>query len=112
MSTSVDRLEALAVDVSCTEDALCVTLTDGRTVSTPLAWFPRLLRATAKQRAKWEFIGGGIGIHWDAIDEDISVASLLQPENFMRRPDKPPMPDQRAMTSRSAPQKKRAARSR
>src|SRR5438874_8250398 len=84
MNTSVDRSEAIAVEVACTDDALSVTLSDGRKVSVPLAWFPRLLAATPKQRAKWEFIGGGIGIHWPAIDEDISIASLLQPENFMR----------------------------
>jgi hypothetical protein len=53
-------------------------------VSVPLEWFPRLLNATRRQRKQWEPIGGGIGIHWDAIDEDISVASLLQPERFMR----------------------------
>lgn len=87
--TSVDKAEALAVEVSCTNDALSVALTDGRTIAVPLAWFPRLLRATRKQRADWEFIGGGIGIHWEAIDEDISIASLLQPENFMRLPCQP-----------------------
>ena len=81
-----ERSEALAVDVSCTTHTLSVILTDGRTISVPLAWFPRLLEATPKQRAEWELIGGGIGIHWEAIDEDISVASLLQPENFMRLP--------------------------
>ena len=74
----------LAVDVSCSAHALDVTLADGRTISAPLAWFSRLLEATPYQRAKWELIGGGIGIHWEAIDEDISIASLLQPENFMR----------------------------
>jgi hypothetical protein len=84
MSILADKAEAVAVDVSCSDEALRVTLGDGRTVSAPLAWFPRLLVATQKQRAKWEFIGGGIGIHWPAIDEDISIASLLQPENFMR----------------------------
>ncbi|MGA3078939.1 MAG: DUF2442 domain-containing protein [Bryobacteraceae bacterium] len=46
-------------------------------------------RASERERSDWELIGGGIGIHWDAIDEDISVASLLRPENFMRLPDKP-----------------------
>ncbi|MCW5983176.1 MAG: DUF2442 domain-containing protein [Bryobacteraceae bacterium] len=76
-----------AVEVSCTADALKVVLTDGRVVSVPLAWFPRLLAATPKQRAEWELIGGGIGIHWETIDEDILVASLLQPENFMRLPN-------------------------
>jgi len=73
--------------VSCTSDTLLVLLSDGRTVSAPLAWFPRLLAATPKERANWEPIGGGIGIHWETIDEDISVASLLHPENFMRLPN-------------------------
>jgi hypothetical protein len=88
MNTSVENARALAVDVSCSNDSLSVVLADGRTISVPLAWFPRLLEATPKQRAKWEFIGGGIGIHWEPVDEDISVASLLQPENFMRLPNK------------------------
>lgn len=87
MSTLVERAEALAVAVSCTQDTLTVVLSDGREISAPLAWFPRLLEATAKQRRGWELIGGGVGIHWEAVDEDISVASLLQPENFMRMPN-------------------------
>jgi len=98
MSTLVERAEALAVNVSCTDDDLSVALSDGRTVAVPLAWFPRLAGASAKQRADWELIGGGVGIHWEAVDEDISVASLLQPENFMRLPDKalqPASPAQR-----------------
>ena len=89
MSTLADRADALAVDVTCTKDALSVTLTDGRTVTVPLEWFPRLLRATPRQRAEWELIGGGIGVHWESVDEDISVASLLQPGNFMRLAEKP-----------------------
>ncbi|MBI5411308.1 MAG: DUF2442 domain-containing protein [Nitrospirae bacterium] len=88
MSTLVATAEVTAVDMSCTSHTLNVVLSDGRTVSVPLAWFPRLLAATPKQRAQWEMIGGGIGIHWDAVDEDISVASLLQPEKFMRLPNK------------------------
>ncbi|HEV2495253.1 MAG TPA: DUF2442 domain-containing protein [Terriglobia bacterium] len=88
MSTLVEKAEALAMDVACTEDELRVVLSDGRTVAVPLAWFPRLAGASAKQRADWELIGGGVGIHWEAVDEDISVASLLQPGNFMRLPDK------------------------
>jgi len=84
MSTLPRRSEALAVDVSCTDDELTVFLADGRTVSAPVAWFPRLPAAARKQRDDWELIGGGIGIHWESIDEDISVASLLQPENFVR----------------------------
>jgi hypothetical protein len=86
MGTLVERSEALAVEVSCTNDTVTAVLSDGRTISAPLAWFPRLLGATATQRAKWELIGGGIGIHWEAVDEDISVASMLQPQNFMRLP--------------------------
>ena len=84
MPTSVESGEALAVDVSSSDDSLTVVLDDGRTVSVPLVWFPRLLAATPQQRRDWEPIGGGIGIHWEAIDEDISVASLLQPDKFMR----------------------------
>ena len=88
MSILVESGEVTATEVACTADALNVVLADGRTVSVPLAWFPRLLDATAKQRADWELIGGGIGIHWEGIDEDILVASLLQPENYMRLPNK------------------------
>jgi len=83
----VESSEVNAVEVSCKAEELKVVLADGRTVSVPLAWFPRLLAATPKQRMDWELIGGGIGIHWEAIDEDILVASLLRPENFMRLPD-------------------------
>jgi hypothetical protein len=110
MSTLVERAEALAVDVSCTDDDLSVVFSDGRTVTVPLAWFPRLLGASAKQRAGWELIGGGVGIHWEAIDEDISVASLLQPENFMRLPDKALQPANRAQRRAKKPKPLRAAR--
>jgi hypothetical protein len=65
MSTSVESGEPLAVDVSCSDDSLIVVLDDGRTVSVPLAWFPRLLAATPQQRKDWESIGGGIVMHWD-----------------------------------------------
>ena len=92
MSTLVERAEVLAVSVSCTDDALSIVLSDGRAVSVPLVWFPRLLEATARQRSDWELIGGGVGVHWDSVDEDISVASLLQPESYMRLPDKPIQP--------------------
>ena len=90
MGTLVAKSETLAVDVSCSRDALSVTLSDGRVVSVPLVWFPRLAGASHRDRSDWELIGGGIGIHWEAIDEDISVASLLRPENFIRLPDKAP----------------------
>jgi Protein of unknown function (DUF2442) len=77
ISTLASKPIADAVDVKCTDDELIVTLVDDRRVSARLAWFPSLLRATAKQRANWRLIGRGIGIHWDEIDEDISVRSLL-----------------------------------
>jgi hypothetical protein len=63
--------------VAFTRDSLVVTLADGRQVSAPLEWFPRLRDATAKQRKNWRLIGRGIGIHWEDIDEDISVRTLL-----------------------------------
>ena len=87
MPTLVEHSEASGVDVSCSDDALTVVLDDGRILSVPLVWFPRLLNATKKQRNDWELIGGGIGVHWEEIDEDISVASLLQPEKFMKMAD-------------------------
>jgi hypothetical protein len=71
-------MNTLAVDVACTDDALRVTLADGREIAAPLVWFPRLLTAAPEQRAEWRLIGGGIGIHWEAVDEDISVESLLR----------------------------------
>ena len=77
MSTLASKPVADAVDVKCTDDELIVTLVDGRRVSAPLAWFPRLLRATPMQRANWRLIGRGVGIHWEDVDEDISVRSLL-----------------------------------
>lgn len=110
MSTLVERAEALAVAVSCTDHELSVVLSDGRTVSVPLTWFPRLVGASAKQRADWELIGGGIGIHWEAVDEDISVASLLQPENFMRLPNEALQPTSRAHRRGNKKRGARAAR--
>jgi len=111
MRTLVVATEALAVDVCCTDDDLSVVLSDGRIVKVPLAWFPRLVGASAKQKADWELIGGGIGIHWEAVDEDISVASLLQPENFMRMPGKALQPSRRAREDRGKSTKRtRAAR--
>lgn len=78
MTTSrVDIEIPNAVAVEITDEALTVELSDGRTISVPLAWYPRLLHATRNERAKWEFIGKGQGIHWDDLDEDISVEGLL-----------------------------------
>jgi Protein of unknown function (DUF2442) len=78
MPISAARVDATAVDVAVTDDRLIVTLADGRELSAPLAWFPRLSEATAEQRQKWRLIGRGHGIHWPDVDEDVSVASLLR----------------------------------
>jgi hypothetical protein len=63
--------------VTVTKDNLTVDLADGRTVSTPLAWYPRLLHGTAQERKKWRMIGDGEGIHWPDLDEDISIEHLV-----------------------------------
>ena len=65
-------------DVHLTDDTLAVDLLDGRTIIVPLAWFPRLLQATAEQRRNWKLSGGGFGIHWPEIDEDLSTEGLLR----------------------------------
>ena len=78
MSTLAVEVAPLAVDVSYTDDSLRVVLADGREISVPLIWSPRLKKATPEQRKEWRLIGGGIGIHWEAADEDISVESLLR----------------------------------
>ena len=77
MSTSAVRIEPLAIDVSCSDVALRVVLADGREITAPLEWFPRLRDAAPAARANWRPIGGGVGIHWPELDEDISVAGLL-----------------------------------
>ena len=64
-------------NLSITEDSLTVELSDGRTLSVPLAWYPRLAGATPKERHNWRLIGKGHGIHWEDLDEDISVEGLL-----------------------------------
>jgi hypothetical protein len=66
-----------AQNVQVTDDALIVDLSDGRTVSVPLAWFPRLMHGTQEERNNWRLIGDGEGIHWPDIDEDISVENLI-----------------------------------
>ncbi|MER3430421.1 MAG: DUF2442 domain-containing protein [Blastocatellia bacterium] len=78
MSISSVEVRPVAVDVSCNNDSLHVTLADGRGISVPLTWFPRLLEATPKDRNNWRLIGGGLGIHWEDLDEDVSVESLLR----------------------------------
>jgi hypothetical protein len=78
MSISTSELRvAEAQRVSVTDDTLVVDLVDGRTVSVPLSWYPRLTHGTPAERSKWRLIGRGEGIHWTDLDEDISVAGLL-----------------------------------
>ena len=78
MSTSgIELREAVAQGVTASDEALIVDLADGRTITVPLAWFPRLTHGTPAERANWRRIGGGVGIRWPDLDEDISVESLL-----------------------------------
>lgn len=78
MSTSVVAADERVADAAFSEDSLTVSLMDGRSISVPLAWYPRLLHATAEQRAHWKIAGGGYGIHWPDIDEDLSTEGLLR----------------------------------
>jgi hypothetical protein len=66
------------VNAKSTEDELKVELLDGRTITVPLAWYPRLLHATPEQRANWKIAGGGFGLHWPDLDEDLSSEGLLR----------------------------------
>ena len=77
MSTLVVKIEPKGIDLSFTSDSIKVVLADGREISAPLEWFPRLRDANEQQRKNWRLIGKGIGIHWEEIDEDISIKSLL-----------------------------------
>jgi hypothetical protein len=69
--------EVFAVEVSFSEDAMTISLDDGRRISVPLAWYPRLLAGTPEERIKFEVIGDGEGIHWPDLDEDISVGGVV-----------------------------------
>jgi hypothetical protein len=64
--------------VCFTEDVISVDLIDGRTITVPLVWYPRLLNGTIEQRTKWEICGGGYGIHWEELDEDLSTEGMLR----------------------------------
>jgi hypothetical protein len=79
MTSSVTELIELArvQNVIVTEDTLSVDLSDGRTISVPLAWYPRLLHGSVEERNHWRLIGGGQGIHWSSLDEDISTKNLI-----------------------------------
>jgi hypothetical protein len=76
-SSLVENRNASAISVEVDDDALTVELADGRTIAVPLSWYPRLANASASERSEWRLIARGNGIHWPALDEDISVADLL-----------------------------------
>jgi hypothetical protein len=78
MSSLAPAADLRVKSVSIDEDRLSVELMDGRGISVPLAWYPRLFNATPTERNKWEIAGGGYGIHWPAIDEDLSTEGLLR----------------------------------
>jgi uncharacterized protein DUF2442 len=78
MSSSAITADERVLDVEFNDDAFSVSLRDGRILSVPLAWYPRLLNATPAQRTNWKISGGGYGIHWPEIDEDLSTAGLLR----------------------------------
>ena len=92
MSIFVTEIKvAKAQNVSITDDSLIVDLDDGRTITVPLGWYPRLLQASSEELKNWRLIGKGEGIHWQDLDEDISVENLLSakqsgesPESFKR----------------------------
>lgn len=78
MNIFAPRIDPRVEAVYFTRDALVVDLMDGRSISAPLSWYPKLLRATPQKRAYWKICGGGYGIHWPEIDEDLSTEGLLR----------------------------------
>jgi hypothetical protein len=87
MSTSPPKPGERVADVRFDDDTMSVDLADGRTITVPLAWYPRLLEGTPAQRAKWQVCGGGFGIHWPEIDEDLSTQGLLEGIPAPHRPE-------------------------
>ena len=86
MTTSQPKPGERVADVRFDDDTMSVDLADGRTITVPLAWYPRLLDATPAQRRQWEVCGGGYGIHWPRIDEDLGTQGLLEGAPTPRRP--------------------------
>ncbi len=78
MSSSAPNPGERVKAVRFTDEKLTVDLEDGRTITVPLAWYPRLLRASPSQRANWQIAGGGFGIHWPEVEEDLSTEGLLR----------------------------------
>ena len=88
MSTlSIDRETLRARSVQVTDDAVVVDLVDGRTISTPLAWYPRLVHGSAAERVKFELIGNGEGVHWPDLDEDLSIEGMLAGQASREKPE-------------------------
>ena len=85
--SAIEERDAKVTQVAVTDDALTAELADGRTISGPLTWYPRLVHATLAERNNWRLIGDGEGIHWADLDEDISVNNLMtgQPSGESRR---------------------------
>jgi len=86
MSTSASPTKAAARRVRVTDQAVTVELVDGRVVSVPTGWYPRLAQASARERRAWVLIGAGVGIHWPELDEDISIEGLLRGERSGESP--------------------------
>jgi hypothetical protein len=78
MNTLAVKFDEHAVDVTFTESSLHFVLADGREISAPLEWFPRLRDANKKERNNWRLIGNGIGVHWEDLDEDIAISTLMR----------------------------------
>lgn len=108
MNISAVEIEIpLAQSVTVTGDTLSVDLSDGRTISVPLAWHPRLLHATADERTTWRLIANGRGIHWEAIDEDVSTEGLVagKPSGESQTSFRKWLTSRPARRSRGTPQK-------
>lgn len=123
-TSSVETEAAAAQNVRVTDRALVVELRDGRVVSVPLAWYPRLAEGSPRERRRWELLGPGVGIHWPDLDEDISIEGLLQgltsgesPASLARwrasrkrRATRTQQPSNRAQRNVKSKQRSRAAR--
>ena len=101
MNTAVQIQEVRIKDITVNEDTITAQLTDGRTISVPLAWSWRLSEATPKQRANWEILGDGHGVHWPDIDEDISAEGMLYgiPAPRPRAPSMPRLESEKKKTT-------------
>ena len=88
MSSSAPRTDERVLDIAFSDDALSVSLRDGRIITVPLVWYPRLLNATLAQRKNWSIAGGGYGIHWPDLDEDVSTEGLMRGALAPKAPSK------------------------